>query len=90
MSGERWLWRTILMVNSIGLLMFLWWLVTSHERIFYTQDGVLYLLPVLPFFFVFIFLFRTPPAAHYGDADDDEEDGTEDLAEDLAEERPKE
>jgi hypothetical protein len=44
------------------LLGFLLWLVYSRERIFYTQEGVLYFLPCLPFFFVYFFMFRTAQA----------------------------
>lgn len=46
----------ILTVNTVGFLAYLAWLIGGSERIFYTQDGVLYLLPCLPFFFVFAFL----------------------------------
>ena len=48
----------ILGLNSAGLIAFLAWLVYSRERIFYTQEGVLYFLPCLPFFFVYFYLFR--------------------------------
>jgi hypothetical protein len=53
--------RLILALNTAGLLVFLGWLVFSRERILYTQDGVLYVLPVLPIVFVYMFLLRRPP-----------------------------
>ncbi|MBU1693884.1 MAG: hypothetical protein KKC51_07950 [Verrucomicrobia bacterium] len=53
----------VLIVNSIGFAGYLFWLVFRSTRIFYTQDGVLYLLPCVPFFFVYAFiLHRTKPA----------------------------
>lgn len=47
----------VLVVNSIGFAGYLFWLVFRSTRIFYTQDGVLYLLPCVPFFFVYAFVF---------------------------------
>ncbi len=55
----RWL---IIGVNTLGMAGFLFWLIFSRERIFYTQEGILYFLPFLPFFFVYFYVFRTPPA----------------------------
>lgn len=43
----------VLAINSVGFIGYLVWLSRGSERIFYTQDGVLYLLPCLPFFFVY-------------------------------------
>lgn len=62
----------ILLGNTAGLLGYLTWLVYSGERILYTQAGILYLLPCLPFFFVFFFLFRgqTLPDHDPGDRED--------------------
>ncbi len=51
----------IVLINTLGLLGFLAWLVYSRERIFYTQEGVLYFLPCIPFFFVYFYVFRSPP-----------------------------
>ncbi len=48
----------IFMLNTLGFVGYLMWLVSGHQRIFYTQEGVLYLLPCLPFFFVYVFLHR--------------------------------
>jgi hypothetical protein len=56
--SHRFLRYTVLVINTLGLLLYLGWLVFSHERIFYTQEGVLFILPCLPFFFVFVFLTR--------------------------------
>lgn len=51
-------WRkAVFLVNTVGFLIYLAWLMAGSQRIFYTQDGVLYLLPCLPFFFVYAFLF---------------------------------
>lgn len=50
----------VVILNTAGLLGFLGWLVYSRERIFYTQEGILYFLPCLPFFFVYFFMFRSP------------------------------
>jgi TRAP-type C4-dicarboxylate transport system permease small subunit len=50
--------RIVLAVNTVGLFAFLVWLAVSGQRIFNTQEGVLYLLPCLPFFFVYAFLAR--------------------------------
>lgn len=53
--------RLILVLNTAGSLVFLGWLVFSRERILYTQEGVIYVLPALPLFFVYMFLLRRPP-----------------------------
>jgi 4-hydroxybenzoate polyprenyltransferase len=68
--------RVVLVVNTVGLLVFLVWLAASGQRIFNTQEGVLYLLPCLPFFFVFAFLAR---GAGEGAVD---EEGLDDDAQD--------
>lgn len=52
--------KLVLLVNTVGFLAYLAWLMTSADRIFYAQEGVLYLLPCLPFFFVYALLFGTP------------------------------
>lgn len=53
-------------INSIGFAAYLVWLATSHERIMYSRQGVLYLLPCVIFIFVFASLRPVPRA------DDDE------------------
>jgi hypothetical protein len=62
MKSDSLLRLSIILINTLGLLGFLLWLVYSRERIFYTQEGVLYFLPCLPFFFVYFFMFRTAQA----------------------------
>lgn len=47
-------------VNGIGLLVYLVWLATSHERILYSRQGVFYLLPCVAFIFVFAYLRHGP------------------------------
>lgn len=48
--------RLILVLNTLGLAGYALWLVFRATTIFYTQEGVLYLLPALPFFFVYAYL----------------------------------
>ncbi len=48
----------VLAVNSLGLAAYLLWLVLGRRQMFYHPDGVLILLPCLPFFFVYLLLFR--------------------------------
>ena len=48
--------RAVLVVNSAGFLAYLAWLTLREEKIFYAQDGVFYLLPCIPFIFVYAFL----------------------------------
>lgn len=49
----------IVTVNTIGLAIYLLWLAWARRPIFYTQDGILYLLPCVPFFFVYALLFAS-------------------------------
>ena len=65
--------KWVLALNTAGALLFLGWLVFSRERILYTQNGVIYVLPALPFVFIFMFLMRRPPPAE----DHDDTDGSE-------------
>lgn len=58
MSSLTGLERLVLAVNTAGFVVYLAWLVMGTERIFYTQDGVLFLLPCLPFFFIYVYLLR--------------------------------
>lgn len=64
--------NVILLLNSAGLLGYLYWLVFGHQRILYTQNGVLYLLPCLPFAFVYLFLVKQhrPDGGEDGDGGD--------------------
>lgn len=41
------------LVNSTGFLAFLAWLAKSRERIVESREGVLYLIPLVAFLFVF-------------------------------------
>lgn len=47
-------------VNVVGLLVYLYWLSTRSERLFYHADGVLFLLPCILFIFVFLYLRHGP------------------------------
>lgn len=58
MSERSKLERLVLAVNTLGLVLYLFWLAFGGKRIMRTQDGVLYLLPCLPFFFVFVFILH--------------------------------
>ncbi|HQQ05247.1 MAG TPA: hypothetical protein PLT67_10480 [Kiritimatiellia bacterium] len=51
----------ILFVNALGCMAYVYWLVREKKRIFYAQDGVFYLLPLILFIFVFIFILSKPP-----------------------------
>ena len=53
-------------LNTAGLLAYLCWLVFRHHRILYSADGALYLLPCLPFFFVYLFIHER----RHGEPDD--------------------
>jgi hypothetical protein len=48
--------QLVLVVNTAGFLGYLIWLAVRDDRIFYAQDGVVYLLPCLPFIFVYAYL----------------------------------
>ncbi len=62
---------SVLALNTAGLIAYLVWLGLGLEQIFYTQEGVLYLLPSLPFFFVYVFVARKHKEAE--EADDEHE-----------------
>ena len=46
----------VLAINTLGFLGYLGWQAMRDDKIFYAQDGVLYLLPCIPFIFVFAYL----------------------------------
>ena len=46
----------VLAINTLGFLGYLGWQAMRDDKIFYVQDGVLYLLPCIPFIFVFAYL----------------------------------
>ena len=52
----------ILACNGAGLLLYLVWLASGAVRVFYTQEGILYFFPFVPFAFVFISLLRVKDA----------------------------
>ena len=55
MTPARLLARLVLAVNAAGFLGYLAWLALREDRILYAQDGILYVLPCVPFLFVFAF-----------------------------------
>ncbi len=66
----------ILAINTVGLLGYLFWLVKNPEfQLFHSRDGILYILPFLLFFFVYLYLcrgkFRDPDEAPDPFKDDD-------------------
>ncbi len=56
----------VLALNSAGLAGYLIWLACWKDRIFYSPEGVLMLLPVLPFVFVFAALLHARRRAGSG------------------------
>lgn len=44
----------LVVLNCIGLALYVYWLGTREDLILYSTDGVLYLLPCVPFLFVLI------------------------------------
>lgn len=53
-------------LNTVGFALYLGWLATCRERIMESREGVLYLLPVVAFLFVFASLWGArarPPGA---------------------------
>ena len=56
-------------LNTLGFLGYLFWLVFKADSIMYTQEGVLYLLPCLPFFFVYFSLFQKKRATRDNEAE---------------------
>lgn len=48
--------RVLLILNTLGFLGWMIWLVVGGTQFLYTQDGIVQLLPCLPFFFVYGFL----------------------------------
>jgi len=54
--------RGIWILNTCGLLFFLAWLYTMSDKpILREQDGIIYFLPVIPFFFVYLSLIEPKP-----------------------------
>ena len=48
--------RVVLAVNTAGFAAYLGWLAWRDDRILYAQDGILYVLPCVPFLFVFAYV----------------------------------
>ena len=54
--------RAVWIVNSLGFAFYLIWLATmTDKQILREQDGILYFLPVIPFFFVYMLLVEPKP-----------------------------
>jgi Ca2+/Na+ antiporter len=53
--------RWLLAGDGAGLVIYLFWLATRGERLFYHADGVIYLLPCILFLFVFLYLRHGEP-----------------------------
>ena len=54
--------RAVWIVNSLGFAFYLLWLATmTDKQILREQDGILYFLPVIPFFFVYMLLVDPKP-----------------------------
>ncbi|MBU4461211.1 MAG: hypothetical protein KJ579_11630 [Verrucomicrobia bacterium] len=64
MNGPRaWLPGLVAAVNGAGFIGYLVWLASRGRRLFFEPQGVIYLLPCIAFFFVFVCLAtRKPPA----------------------------
>ncbi|HRZ11267.1 MAG TPA: hypothetical protein P5567_02315 [Kiritimatiellia bacterium] len=51
--------RLVATINTLGLLGYLYWVgFTPHKKILYSRDGIIYVVPFLLFFFVYLSLFR--------------------------------
>lgn len=51
--------RLLGIVNTLALAAYLFWMARyGQERLFHSQEGVLFLLPILPIFLVYILLAR--------------------------------
>lgn len=55
MTAGQLLARIVLAVNAAGFLGYLAWLALREDRILYAQDGILYVLPCVPFLFIFAY-----------------------------------
>jgi hypothetical protein len=63
MKGTRaWLPGLVAAINGAGFIGYLVWLASRGRRLFFEPQGVIYLLPCIAFFFVFVCLgTRKPP-----------------------------
>jgi quinol-cytochrome oxidoreductase complex cytochrome b subunit len=56
--------RAVWIFNTCGFVFYLAWLATMGDKqILREQDGIVYFLPVLPFFFVYMLLVEPKPPA---------------------------
>jgi len=54
--------RTVWLLNTVGLLIYLFWLYSMGDRqILREQDGIVFFLPCIPFFFVYMLLIPPKP-----------------------------
>jgi len=54
--------RTVWLLNTVGLLIYLFWLYSMGDRqILREQDGIVFFLPCIPFFFVYMLLIDPKP-----------------------------
>ncbi|MCB1068921.1 MAG: hypothetical protein H7A43_01945 [Verrucomicrobia bacterium] len=51
----------LIVLNTIGLALYIYWLATREDLILYSTAGVLYLLPCVPFIFVLIAAWHGNP-----------------------------
>jgi hypothetical protein len=55
--------RAVWWLNTAGFVFYLAWLASMNDRqILREQDGIVYFLPVIPFFFVYMLLIGPKPA----------------------------
>jgi hypothetical protein len=50
----------VLGCNSLALLLYLVWLAGTGRPVLYRREGVLYLLPCIPLFFVYLMVLGRP------------------------------
>ncbi|NLB65484.1 MAG: hypothetical protein GX803_03325 [Lentisphaerae bacterium] len=75
--------RVIWLLNTAGFVFYLVWLATmSNQHILREQDGIVYFLPVIPFFFVYMLLFSPKPPPPSGSPTDSPPDSTPDSIDD--------
>ena len=54
--------RAVWILNTLGFAFYLAWLSTMSDRqILREQDGIVYFLPCIPFFFVYLLLINPKP-----------------------------
>lgn len=51
--------RAVWLLNTCGIVFYLAWLATMGDKqILREQDGIIYFLPVIPFFFVYMLMIE--------------------------------